>query len=289
MQQRLPSVYSLVLCDLEVVHTNWDGELVRPRLMDALRAFVAPMLWFSAQRWRPEDRAAVANIIGGERLVVSESAPCVAELVRDFFAGRTDEYADRMVLFASGRLPQEAEERWGSAWRRVVASLKADPVRLSEAIRPLLDATPEILSERLKAEAARVEAQNRDVAARHAEGPFPVGGHKLVAVAIPRQRHAFWREISDSARAQEGAEFCLCHLEGCCVLILSRGLHERVDLRVWARYLTDLLPLARAIGERPDAVPLFIEGLREDPGLKQEAIRILQEGAHLLADRPGPA
>ncbi len=289
VQQKLPGVYSLVICDHTVVHTNWDGELVRPRLMDALRASVAPMLWFSAQRWQPEDRAAVQNILGAERLVVSEAASCTAELVHGFFAGQADQYTDTMVLFASGRLPQEAAERWGNEWRRVISALKADPTRLSEAVGPLIEGTPERLGENLRAQARRIEAQNRDAAARSAAGPLPVGEHKLVVVVIPRERHAFWCEIGEFARAHKGAELCLCHLEGRCVLILSRGPDTRVDLRIWARYLTDLMPRAHAVGERPEAVPVFVEGLREDAGLRDEAVRILQEGAHLLADRPGPA
>jgi len=73
IQQKLPGLYSLVICDLELVHTTWDGQLVRPRLLDALRSFVSPALWLSARAWRPEDRAAVENILGPSRLVVSEA------------------------------------------------------------------------------------------------------------------------------------------------------------------------------------------------------------------------
>jgi len=283
VQAKLPNLYTLVICDLEVIHTNWDGELIRPRLMDALRAFVSPMRWFCARAWRPEDRAAVQNILGEGMLVVSETAPCTAALVRDRLAAPNDEYAALMAQFASDRLPEAQDQQWGAQWRRVVASFKGNPGRLGEAIQPLIDASPELVSEHLKQQADRVERQNRELAARNAVDLVPVGEHRLVCVDIPADRHAFWREIGDQARVQSGAQFSLCHLVGRPVLVLARGRDQRVDLREWARYLTDLMPQASAIGGRPEVVPLFVKGLNEDPGLMQEAITVLQDGAHLLA------
>ncbi len=282
VQRRLPNLYDLVICDLGVVHTNWDGKLLRPHLMDALRGLVAPVLWFSRRSWLPEDRAAVENIFGEGRLVLSETAPCTASLVRDHFAASDDEYADLMVRFASGSLSEEAAALWGASWRQAIVSLKDDVRRLSDAIGPLIDGDPERLSEQLALRAARIETENRELAARGAEEPVEMGGHKLVPLSVPPGRHAFWREISDQARAQSGAQFCLCQLLGRPVLILSRGPDQRVDLRPWTRYLTDLMPQAHTVGGQPEAVPLFVRGLTEDPGLRAEAIQILRDGAHLL-------
>jgi len=89
--------------------------------------------------------------------------------------------------------------------------------------------------------------------------------------------------VSDHARARSGAEFCLCRLVERPVLVLSRGPELRVDLHPWVRYLTDLMPAATAVGGQSDFVPVFVRGLAEDAALMDEAIRTLQEGAHLLS------
>ncbi len=236
----------LILCGLEVVHTTWDGRLVRPQLVRGLRALVGTKHWFSARSWTAEDRAAVHSILGGGRLVVSDSAACAAALVRDRLAAPGDEYAELMVAFASGRLSEQADEEWGADWRRVVAWRKGDPERLKEAVAPLMDAHPERLDVDLRQGAREQEARNRRFAADHSGEPVPVGERKLVVIDVPPEMHAFWREISDGARAETGADFCLCHLTGRPVLLLTRGPEQQIDLRPWARYLTDMLPGAHA-------------------------------------------
>jgi len=168
IQQKLPGLYSLVICDLELVHTTWDGQLVRPRLLDALRSFVSPALWLSARAWRPEDRAAVENILGPSRLVVSEAAPCTAALVRERFASPDDRYADAMVRFAGA---SAAGRAGGEAQPRACREGRAPPRAGARGARP----------------------------------PVPVGQWRLVAIEIPPQGHAYWREVSDHARARSGA------------------------------------------------------------------------------------
>jgi len=283
VQDKLPRRYNLIICGLEVVHTSWDGELVRPRLMDLLRAFMSPVLWFSSRAWRPEDRAAVESIVGAGNLLVNADAPCTAALVHSHFARPDDEYAALMEELAAGRLPDQAEAEWGAQWRRVITSFKGDLRHLREAVEPLVDARPTEIPDALLERATRTEQENRELAERSAEEPVQVGEHKLACIDIPRERHAFWREISGCSLALTGAHFCLCHLIGRPVLILTRNDKERADLRTWARYLTDLLPAARAIGESPEVVPIYLRGLDQDPALKREAIEILQQGAHLLA------
>ena len=273
----------LIICGLEVVHTSWDGELLRTRLMDALRSFVSPIAWFCAGHWPPEDRGAVGNILGEGKLTVSQDASCTAALVRDYFAKPGDPYARALMQWASGSLPAQEEERWAGDWRRVISSLRSDPEGIRKAISPLIEAPPGQPDKGLLERAVRTEEENRQLAPQSVEEIVQVGDKKLVPVNIPREKHSFWREISEYARLNAAADFSLCRLAGRSVLILNRGKEPRVDLRVWARYLTDMTPAANAIGERPDAVPIFVRGLTEDPGLKQEAIRILVEGAHLLA------
>ena len=282
-RRQLPRPCDLILCGLEVVHTTWDGRLVRPQLVRALRGLVGTKHWFSVRSWTAEDRAAVHGIVGGGRLVVSDSAACAAALVRDCLAAPGDHYAELMVAFASGQLPEQADEEWGADWRRVVAWRKGDPDRLKEAVAPLMDGHPERLDEGLKQGAREQDARNRRFAADHSGEPLPVGERKLVVIDVPPEMHAFWREISDGARAETGADFCLCHLTGRPVLLLTRGPEQQIDLRRWARYLTDMLPGAQAVGAQPDAVPVFVQFLAGDPGLRQEAVRFLQEGAHLLS------
>jgi hypothetical protein len=282
VQSKLPGFYTLIICGLDVVHTNWDGELLRPRLMDALRGFVSPVLWFSARPWSAEDRAAVANVLGEEKLAIWPDAPCTADLVCRRLASADDAYAARMVRFAAGNAPEASLFPCADDWRSVISSLRGEPERLTDAVQPLLDGTPEKLDKGLKERAARIEQENRDIA-RNAETPVDVYDKKLTTIAIPPGHHAFWREIGALARAQAGAEFCLCHLLGRPVLVLTRNPEERMDLRRWARYLTDLMPEALAVGEQPDAVPLFVRGLDSDLGLRHEAIGILRDGAHLLA------
>jgi len=283
VQDKLPALYRLIVCGLEVVHTNWDAEVIRPRLMDSLRGFVSPLQWFSARDWRAEDRAAVQNIVGEGNLVVRPGAACTASLVRDGLAQPGDAFANLLVKFAEGSLAAEEEERWGWPWRRVIASLRGAPARLREAIAPLVEGSPEQIAADLVETADRVERECRSFAADNAAESVPVGERELVVIAIPRARHAFWPEISSYARAGTGADFCLCVLTGRPVMILSRGPEQRADLRTWVRYLTDMLPGATTVGAGPEAVPIVAAALKQDAGLVQEAVRTLRQGAHLLA------
>jgi len=283
VQQKLPRVYELVLCGLEVTHRDWDGALVRPRLMDALRAQAHRVRWFSARRWSGQDLQAVAHLIGSDRLVVSPEAASVASLVRQHCCAPDDSYADALVRFAEGRLSAEEQEAWGADLRLVLTALRADPGELAAAVGLLMEERTAELIERHVASARELDEQNRRLGQSGGE-PIQVGEVTLVRLSLPRPRHPFWPEISAHARAATGARISLCRLEGRPVIVIAREASFRVDLRAWVRYVTDLMPSATAVEARPDVVPLVISGLQSDPGLADEALSLMKSGAHLLRD-----
>ncbi len=102
VQQKLPHGYDLVFCGSEVVHTDWDGRLVRPKLMDALRSHIGPVRWFAAYRWDPVDRQAIEQMIGRGNLVASDTADSTAALVAAHYGLEDDAYA-RQLLDLRGR------------------------------------------------------------------------------------------------------------------------------------------------------------------------------------------
>ncbi|MHC4592362.1 MAG: hypothetical protein ACYS8L_06665 [Planctomycetota bacterium] len=282
VQQKLPRSYSLVLCGVEVVHSDWHGRLVRPSLMDALRDFLGPIRWFSAGHWEPEDRRAVAHIVGPENLRISPSGGSVAVMVRSSFASGDDEYADSLLRLATDRLSEREEEEWGASARRVVTALKADYRQLAGAVGLLIESRIGELIEEHAATAQQTDEAIRDFARRHAGEPKVMGSMKMVVVSLQRAMQPFWAEIAAHARQEADAELSLCHLEGRPVMLLARGREVRTDLRAWARYVTDLLPGARSIGARPDVIPLLIPGLGEDVALRAEVLNLMADGAHLL-------
>jgi len=283
-QQELPRGYELVLCGVKVIRMNWDGRLVRPRLMKRLRGHVGLVRWFSASGWRPEDRRAVEHIIGEDKLFVDEGARSVAATVWDECCGRPDDYGRSLVQFARGELDDEEEEAWGADLRKVLGALKGDRAAMSEAVSAMMrQRIQDVIDQRLE-QAERIEEENRACARENAEDPRLMRGKKLVAISIPRERHPFWAEISAYAREATGSELSMCHLSGRPTFLLSRGPELRIDLRKWARYLTDSLPRARAADARADAVPIVMEGSVDDAGLKEEILEALAEGAHLLVD-----
>lgn len=279
-QRELPRLYSLVICGLGLVHTSWDGRLLRPYLVQALRDFALPTRWFSNREWDPDDRVAVQNIIGEDHLVVDPSAPSSAQLLRGHYSDADPDYADTLVRLAGSG--EDSSPEWISQWRRIISSLKDDPARLSQAAQPLIDAEPDEVPADLLNRAERIEQGNRELASDNATDPVPMRDYTLTRIDIPPDRHAFWREISACARAARGAKFSLCRLLQRPVLVLSRGEDIRKDLRHWIRYVTDVVPAATAVEPRPDAVPLFVEGLTDDPGLADDVVRALKDGSHLL-------
>jgi len=281
LQEKLPPFYELVLCALEVMHSNWDGQLIRPRLMEQLRACGRPVRWFGTGRWAVEDRAAVGHIIGEQNLFVSESAPCTAAIVREALLPEGGEYERRLVELASGG-EIEGEEEWQGQWSCVISSLKAAPRQLAEAISPLIQARPERLSEKLLERARKTAEENRSFAERAVGEPLPMRESKLVTIEIPPEKHPFWREISGYARAKREAGFCLSLLAGRPLVLLTRAAEVRVDLRRWVRYLTDLVPAARMLGSQEDVVPILVDGLPDDRGMMQELLDVLRDGAHLV-------
>jgi hypothetical protein len=281
VQQRLPRSYRLVLCGLEVVHTDWDGRVVRPRLMDALRGFLGPIRWYSARPWLAEDRRAVGHAVGEGNLIVDANAQSVAALVRDACLESVGDYERSLVRMGAEPAGGEEAEAEG---RLILTSLKADHARMAAAVGMLIEGRLDELIEELAEEARGVDEQNRRFAEEHCRELQPMGEHRMAFVALPRQRHAFWAEVGAYARAHLKVPLSLCHLTGRSVLLLARERSLRADLRVWARYVTDLMPPAQSVGARPAVVPLVVRGLADDPGMIEEAVGLLRDGAHLLRD-----
>ncbi len=286
-QRKLPASYRLVVCGVGVAHVNWDGEVIRPRLVEALRTFVRPVEWFSAEFWEPEDRAVVAHILGEGRLHVSAAASSTAALVRGAFAGGTravgeDAYADSLVALAEGRLAPEAEEAWGGVWSRVIPWLRDDPAALAEAAGLLAAERPGELAASLVERADRLESDARKMVAARIGEPVSFAERHLVTLEVPTQWHPFWEEVGEAALDEAGAEFCLCALTGRPVLALSRREDVLGDISGWARYVTDLLPGSAVVDQTAAAAVLRVPGLSDQPALKDEVVRLLIEGAHLL-------
>jgi len=282
VQRRLPRGFNLVLCGQSVVHCDWEGRLVRPRLMDALRSFLGPLRWFSAGPWDPEDRRAVAHVIGDGNLFVGDGTAPVAQLVRAHCGPAEDACADSLAQFAAGHSRRPDEAATGEAVRRILSAPKADRSRLAHAMGVLMAGEVERLVADHDAEARRVEQENRRLAAEQAGAVRMMGETKLVLLALPAERHPFWEEIGAFARREAGAPVSLCRLEGRPTLLLACDRSVRFDLRDWARYVTDLMPAAYSVGARPHVVPLVVEGLAEDAALSEEVLSLLAEGAHLL-------
>ena len=280
VQSGLPASCELVVCALEVVHKDWDGELIRPRLMEGLRGFAGPMRWFSAEPWHPEDVAAVGHLVGADKLVVSENVRCAAELVQQHLLPEPKHYEQRLVATILG--PEKDWAEWQGNWRSVITALKAKPEKVGEALSVLVEGRPELLSDELVEHANKVEQENHEFAEQNASDPLEMRANTMITIDIPPERHCFWSEISSHAIRLKETDFCLCRLVGRPVVILTRSDECRIDLRRWVRYLTDLLPPAESLGNRAHMVPVVIRGLTEDPGLKQEAINLLKDGSHLL-------
>jgi hypothetical protein len=66
------------------------------------------------------------------------------------------------------------------------------------------------------------------------------------------------------------------------VLALSRREDVLGDISGWARYVTDLLPGSAVVDQTAAAAVLRVPGLSDQPALKDEVVRLLIEGAHLL-------
>jgi len=281
LQRRLPRSYRLVLSGQEVVHTDWDGRLVRPGLMDALRAFLGPIRWFSSAPWEPEDRRAVGHIVGEENLALSGGRSLAAAVLKACCEPH-DEYAALLVRLTERRGAGAEEERQAEELHLVLSALKGERGRLAEAAGALMEGGLQDVLEAYAERARRIADDNRRFAREHAGEPLPMGEMKLVTITLPAPRQPFWVEVSRYARQEAEAELSLCCLGGRSVMLLEAESSVRADLRTWARYVTDLLPPAQTVGARPQVVPIVVRGLADDPGLVNEALRLMTEGAHLL-------
>ena len=133
-QQKLPRDYDLALCGPGVAHVDWDGRPVRPRLMEALRDFGGRVRWYSARRWDPEDRQAVAHAVGQANLLLAGDAQTLCALVHAEAGGASDPYGESLVRFASGHLSRTEQQAWGADLGLVLTSLKADHEQLGTAV-----------------------------------------------------------------------------------------------------------------------------------------------------------
>jgi len=281
-QRRLPAHYRLVICGLELVRTDWDGRLVRPALLDALRDFTQPIRWFSGRAWAPEDIATLQHMFGEERIRVRPDASSEAALVRELLGEADDRYADWLVAMAEDRLPAGPQSAWGKAWRHTIPFVKDDPPALAQAVGLLAAQKPQEIPKALIERAERTEREVLGQAAAAAGDAVEIGERRLIALALPRRLHPFWKEAGAAALRERDAQFCLCALSGRDVLALARREGLRVDLEGWARYVTDLMPGASVVERQPEAEILNVPGLKGDQGLLDEVVRLLIEGAHLL-------
>jgi hypothetical protein len=282
VQAKLPRGYDLAFCGLHVVHTDWDGQLVRPHLMDALRHFMGPVRWYAGGTWNAEDAGAVGHLIGADNLIVPGPGGTAAGAVRDRLFGPGDGYEDGLARLVAGKLADNEERRWGQTLRKVLTALKRDYYELANAVGALMDGRSQDLVDAYGPAAAQLEQENRDLARAVAEPLRTMGGARLVVLALPGQKHAFWAEISAYAREETQAELSLCFLQGRPVVLLGQSPGSRARLRAWVRYVTDLLPAAEALVEEAGHVPLLIRGLDRDPSLKDVLLGLMADGAHLL-------
>jgi hypothetical protein len=282
LRQKLPRRYNLILCGPSVVHTDWEGRSVRPALMDALRAIHVPVRWFSGRRWDPEDRRAVAHLIGEGALRVSDGATSAAELVCREMCAPSDAYADLLVRFVSGELGSREEESWGATAMLVLCALKTEPEQMAAAIALMMEERIDEMNARFGETARRTDEENRTEGRRQAAKVLRIGSVKVVLVTLAEARQPFWAEVSGYARREAEAELSVCALSGRSVLLVGRERNAHLDLEGWVRYLTDMLPGTERVGEQPDAVAVHVPGLAVNPGLRDEVLRFLQEGAHLL-------
>ena len=224
----------------------------------------------------------MAHVIGEGGLRVSDGAARAAELVRREMCGPSDAYAERLVRFVRGDLNQREQEAWGAAARLVLAALKAEREQLAAAIALMMEERVEAMVARFGDVARRADEDNRTEGRRQAGSVRRIGGVKLVLLSLAAPRRAFWAEVSGYARQEAEADLSLCALEGRSVLLIGREADAHADLEAWVGYVTDMLPGTECIGEQPDAVALRVPGLADAPGLRDEVVRLLEEGAHLL-------
>jgi hypothetical protein len=281
-RRRLPVRHGLMLCGQRVVQVDWDGHPVRSRLMECLRGFVGQVTWYGSGWWHDDDRRAVEHVIGVGSLHLDPVTGSCAVAARAALFGPEDHYEEGLCRAVCKDAGPHAAEQGSTTLRGVLEGLKGDRRALAAAIRLLSAGGSEDVVTRYGAAASAREGANREWAATCTHSPVAAGPLKLVSLSVPADRRVFWAELAGYAREHSGAEVSLCRMEGCCVLMLARGDAPRVDLRKWARYLTDGLPGARMLEAAADAVPILIEGLAKAPELADQAMALLVEGGHLL-------
>ena len=283
-QARMRPRYDLVICGPGLVLHDWDGRLVRPQVIEGLRRFGGTVTWTSAVDWHPEDRRAVAHLIGEANLRLLGADRSLAADVFSRCFSADDEYADSLARFGAGRLTDEESRAWGDDLARVLAALRADRAALGEAAWMLADGRRDAAIEMHGDRASEMERTINRIAGESAGPAVLMRDHKLVFVDVPADGNAFWEDIARRARESAEADFALARLAGRRVMILARGADGRCDLRAWARYVTDMLPGAQAVGGGPQAVPIVFGGPTDGPALKERVMELLASGAHLIRE-----
>jgi len=207
---------------------------------------------------------------------------CLARALRERLFGPEDAYEDRLARMSSGELSPAEQQEWADGLLEVLTGLKGDHAGLADVAVMLIDGELEAALDRWRDSARSVHEDIAALATECAADVREMGAMKLVKVVLPRERHAFWAEVSAAARRAAGAELSLCHLAGRSVVVLGREAECRADLRAWARYLTDSMAGAQALAETEDAVPVVVDALARQPALLERVLDILREGAHLL-------
>ena len=282
MQRKLPRGYDLAFCGHSLLALDWDGRPVRPVLMDRLRAAGRPMRWFSGARWAPEDRSAVAHLIGEGNLCVGDGAVTASELVRRTLCAPSDAYAERLVRLARDDLTGRERRAWGDGASRVLAALRADAEQMAAAVGLLMEERDGEMIARFDEAVRRWEEDTRTDARRQAANVRAMGGVRVVLLALEPARHAWWAETSRCAREEAGAELSVCVLKGRHVLLAAADETARLDVEGWIGYVTDMRPGCRLPGGASGGVALHVPGLEHDPRLPEEVLRLLEEGVHLL-------
>ncbi len=284
VQSRLPRGYDLVICGPRVCRRDWQGRLVRPRLMDNLRGFGGPVKWYARGDWRSEDASAVEHLIGSGNLLLSGPDELLAQLVRRRFFGEADEYEGELTRMVAGDLTDNERSAWGDELLSIVHVLKGDRQRLGELVGMLVEKRRDEALARHGEAAARKQEQIHAYAESHAEDPLQMGPHRLVCVTVGGEMRVFWEEIGARARAERESDLSLCFLEDRRAALLAREPGSRLNIRAWARYVTDLMPDVTSVSPQRDVVPFVVDDPRGASARKRELIEVMSGGSHLLDD-----
>lgn len=236
LQHGLPARYELVVLGLNPRRRTLAGELIRPKLMDALRTFGRPIRWLSTEAWDAEDAGAVRHIVGDKNLLVAPSAGSCLELAASAF-GADDAQARKLVrVLKDGAGAAE----WAEDWLRVLGALRLRPARLLEAVELLIKGEPELLGEDLLREAQTIAAEN----ARLLETGMKrvtMDGMRMAWCVAPADRRVFRAELGAEARTRGEAAVSLIGFPEAGIAILASEPELARRLAEFAKYPVEAL------------------------------------------------